>query len=227
MAGLPRSVLAQLDPHGRMELIEPGERPGTGACVDFRRLDLAGVSSQPLVRACGKKGALVDATAGLGGDAWILAAAGFSVTCIERSPLVAAVLDDGISRALLDSALALVASRIVLRVGDSAQLLGVVLDPAARSEATAYLDPMYPHQSGSALAPKPIVLVRKAVGEDADSQSLFAAAINARYKRIVVKRPHHAPPIHPEPHHVIEGKLARFDVYCLGGSAGLPRPGPE
>lgn len=208
-----------------MELIEIGERAGTGACVDFRRIELAGISSQPLVKACGPKGLLVDATAGFGGDAWILAAAGFDVTCIERSLVVAAVLDDGISRAKTDPALAAVAKRIELKVGEAAHLLAKVLPEDARRHATLYLDPMYPPKEGSALAPKPIRLIRLAVGDGPDAAELVAAGRAAHYRRIVVKRPHHAPHLDGTPHHEIEGKLARFDVYISHTTNG--RTGPS
>ncbi len=222
MSGTPELVVASMDPSGRMELIEPGERTGTGACVDFRRIELTGLSRQPLVKACGPKGALVDATAGLGSDAWILAASGFTVICIERSRIVAAVLDDGIARAQADPALSNVASRITLKVGDARLLIAQVLRAEARTGAALYLDPMYPHKEGSALAPKPIRLVRIAVGDGEDAHELVDAGRAAGFKRIVVKRPHHAPPLAGDPHHVIEGKLARFDVY-LGHTTGATR----
>ncbi len=205
--------MAQIDPRGRMELIEAGEKPGTGVCVDFCRLDVRGVATQPLVRACGPRGRLIDATAGLGGDAWILAAAGFAVTCIERSTPVATVLDDGISRALNDDSLRKIAQRIGLIVGSSRDLLMTTVPPDARPTSTVYLDPMYPPKEGSALAPKSIRLVRAAVGDDHDANILLESARGAGFGRVVVKRPLSAAPLSPGVHHAVEGKLARFDVY--------------
>lgn len=214
----------RLDPAGRMELGVIGEPAGHGAAVDFRRVSLAGISSQPLVRACGEPGQLLDATAGLGGDSWILAAAGFLVTAVERSPLVAAVLRDGIARARADGRLATIANRIELHVGESAAMLA-----ASGTPWTAiYLDPMYPPKTKSALAPKPIRLVRDAVGDDLDARDLFLAAVAANPGRIVVKRPHHAAVVHPEPDLTFESKLARYDAYLRSGSSlRTLRPSPE
>ncbi len=203
------------DPDGRMELIVAGEKPGHGAAVDFRRVTLRGISASPLVRACGAKGALLDATAGLGGDSFILAASGFAVTAIERSPLVAAVLRDGLARALTEPRTAAIARRIELREGDASSLIAA--SPQAWS--TIYLDPMYPIKSASALAAKPIRLVRCAVGDDLDSELLFRAAAASNCGRIVVKRPHHAPVLSLEPDLVFESKLARYDVYLRQGKA--------
>ena len=45
---------------------------------------------------------MLDATAGLGRDAFVLASLGCQVTLIERVPAVAALLENGIERALLN-----------------------------------------------------------------------------------------------------------------------------
>ncbi len=215
MSGSKQTIAAEVDPDGRMELIAVGEQAGHGASVDFRRVTLRGISSQPLVRACGDRGRLLDATAGLGGDSWILAAAGFSVTAVERSPLVFRVLSDGVDRAKADSRLLAIASRIELRQANAWD----VLQSSSESWATIYLDPMYPPKPGSALAPKPIRLVRDAVGDDLDSSALFLAAVAAKWDRIVVKRPHHAEPLYAEPDVVFKSKLVRYDVYVREGSS--------
>ncbi len=198
-----------------MELIRSSDRPGHGAAVDFRRTTLRGIASSPLVRSCGSKGLLLDATAGLGGDSFLLAAAGFTVTSVERSPLVAAVLRDGLNRAAASKSLAAIVGRIELREGDACALI-----KATPNEwSVIYLDPMYPAKRGSALAAKPIRLVRGAVGPDSDSDSLFRAAAAAACARIVVKRPHHAPTLYPNPDLVFESKLARYDTYFREGKS--------
>jgi len=208
-------ICTGFDPDGRMELIAPGARPGHGASVDFRRVTLRGISSQPLVRACAERGKILDATAGLGGDTWILAAAGFSVTAVERSPVVHRVLRDGVERARGDSRLATIAGRIDLHHGDAVALL----QSSTEAWSAIYLDPMYPPKLGSALAPKPIRLVRDAVGDDLDCMALFLAAVAAHCGRIVVKRPHHAQPLCADPDIVFDSKLVRYDVYVREGSS--------
>ena len=215
MSGSQKNVVVGFDPDGRMELVHVGEQPGHGAAVDFRRVTLRGISSQPLVRACGERGRLLDTTAGLGGDSWILAAAGFSVTAIERSSLVCQVLRDGVDRAKSDSRLNAIASRIEVRQENAVD----VLQSNSDSWATIYLDPMYPPKLGSALAPKPIRIVRDAVGDDIDSLNLFLAAVAAQWNRIVVKRPHHAEPLCAEPDIVFNSKLVRYDVYVREGAS--------
>lgn len=203
------------DPDGRMELIAAGARPGHGAAVDFRRVTLRGISSQPLVRACAERGKILDATTGLGGDTWILAAAGFSVTAVERSQLVHQVLHDGLVRARGDSRLATIAARIELHHCDAVALLR----SSCQAWSAIYLDPMYPPKPASALAPKPIRLVRDAVGDDVDSMALFLAAVDSHCGRIVVKRPHHAQPLYADPDIVLKSKLVRYDVYVREGSS--------
>ncbi len=215
---MPRAageVEVSTDPDGRMELIARGERPGHGAAVDFRRVTLRAISTSPLVRACGSKGALLDATAGLGGDSFILAASGFAVTAVERSPLVAAVLRDGLTRACAEGRTAAIARRIELHTGDACAFIA----ESAHTWSTIYLDPMYPIKNSSALAAKPIRLVRCAVGDDLDSALLFRAAAASNCGRIVVKRPHHAASLWSDPDLVFESKLARYDVYLRQGKA--------
>ena len=64
----------------------------------------------------------IDATAGLGEDSFLLAAAGYRVLLFEKNDLVAALLQDAISRAavsLEDSSLAEIAGRMHFCRGDS------------------------------------------------------------------------------------------------------------
>lgn len=217
-------VVARLDPKGRMELVRASDPAGRGAAVDFQSIALRGVSKLALVRACTGGGRVIDATAGLGGDSWLLAAAGCSVRAIERSTLVAEVLLDGLDRALRTPSLARIASRIEVAQGDARELLAAGVE----EDTAIYLDPMYPIKKSSALAPKSMRLVRELVGDDIDSAELFLTAVRACPRRIVVKRPHHAPCIHPDPDLVAQSKLARYDIYLRHGQSlkqllGAPR----
>ncbi|MFM7480040.1 MAG: class I SAM-dependent methyltransferase [Planctomycetota bacterium] len=209
-------VVSRINPDGRMEIAWSNDPPGRGFCVDFRRVSLRGVAKLALVRACGGRGTIVDATAGLGGDAWLLAAAGSDVLAIERSPIVLSILADGLQRARDDATMSAVASRIELHGGNATELL-----PMRRGEWSAiYLDPMYPAKRGSALAQKSIRLVRAAVGDDADADALLLAAAATGTRRIVVKRPHGAPSLLCPPDAKIESKLVRYDIYA-GAGRGL------
>ncbi|GAB4297321.1 MAG: class I SAM-dependent methyltransferase [Thiohalomonadaceae bacterium] len=188
-----------------------------GGAVGHRRR-FGGGRGQEIARAVGlKKGAtpsVLDATAGLGRDAFVLASLGCTVTLSERSPVVAALLEDGLARALRDAEVAPIASRMQLLCGNAAQLMQQ-LDAAARPDVV-YLDPMYPHRHKSALVKKEMRLFREVVGEDADADALLPAALACARQRVVVKRPDYAAPMAGRtPTMSIRTKNHRFDVYVI------------
>ncbi|MSR18086.1 MAG: rRNA methyltransferase [Phycisphaerales bacterium] len=209
---MPPEVMSLIRHGGVLQLGRVGDGVGQGVGVDFGEISLRGLRSMPLMRACGKIcGTLLDCTAGLGGDSWLLAAAGWRVLAVERSPLVHAVLADGLERAKGDPVLGEIASRIDLRCMDAREF-GNEEQPAV-----IYMDPMYPHKLKSALSPKPIRWVRLAVGDDPDAADLLDRVRTSCASRVVVKRPLGAPPLRDGVHHRTEGKLARFDVYMDDG----------
>ena len=83
-------VGAEGDPSSFVELRREGEREGRGVRCDLTQVSLRGgraeARAMPIVKALGDAVTVVDATAGLLGDAFLLAAAGFRVIAIERSP---------------------------------------------------------------------------------------------------------------------------------------------
>jgi pimeloyl-ACP methyl ester carboxylesterase len=105
---------------------------------------------------------VADATAGLLGDAWLLALAGFRVTAFERSPLVARLVRDGLARAARDPRVdAAALARLTFVEGDAAAILG------EESFDAVLVDPMFPpKRKASALARKDVRLLRAAVGDD-------------------------------------------------------------
>ncbi len=186
-----------------------------GGAMGHRR-KFGGGRGQLIAKAVGvKKGvipAVVDATAGLGRDAFVLANLGCRVTMLERSPVVGALLHDGLVRASSDEEAADVIERLSLQIGDARQVL-----EAERQGALAdvvYLDPMFPQRDKSALVKKEMRLFKALLGSDPDAPALLEAALKAARKRVVVKRPRKAAPVDgPEPGLVFEGKSTRFDVY--------------
>jgi 16S rRNA (guanine1516-N2)-methyltransferase len=195
---------------GRLAMRGTGDAPGTGVSIDLGAIDVRALGGHPLVRAIGKgAGPVIDATAGLGGDAWILAASGRSVTAIERNPAIHALLEDALVHARATPTLAHVAARITLVHGDARSRLAGL----ANGAWAILVDPMFPPKQKSALAPRDIRLVKEAVGEDPDASELLAAALATEVPRIVVKRPHEAPPLGGTPHHEIESRLVRYDVH--------------
>ena len=182
----------------------------------YRRLHGGGIR-QPLARAAGLKGGvrptIVDATAGLGVDGFILATLGCRVTMIERSPVMGALLDDGLQRAAAHPATRDIAGRIQLLIGNSAEIITNLIEPPA----TIYLDPMYPHRHTSALNKKEMRIIRSLVGDDQDATVLLETALGIATNRVVVKRPKGAPELGArQPSHIVEMKNSRFDVYLTG-----------
>lgn len=199
------------------ELRDEQVRPGRGMFVDYSPIDLrtgAGNLSkkQPLPRAIGKETKTVlDATAGFGYDAALLACMGYDVLAVERSPVIAALLEDGLRRALLDEELnRAIGDRLRIQTGDSRDILEH-LDPKPDA---VYIDPMFPEKrKKSALAKKHIRLVRQIVGDDQDAGRLLEVALIHARKRVIVKRPNHAEPLKGDPDLSFAGKLVRYDVY--------------
>lgn len=156
---------------------------------------------------------VVDATAGLGQDAFILASLGCRVTLFERNPVIHALLADGLARAALNTDCRLIVERMRLMAGSSIDWFEQAGSGAAD---VIYLDPMFPHRDKSARVKKEMQVFQKVVGDDDDSGHLLAAALACARYRVVVKRPRKAPAIDgPEPTTRIEGKSSRYDLYSI------------
>ena len=185
------------------------------------RREQGGGRGQPVAKAVGlKSGAMptvVDATAGLGRDAFVLASLGCKVTLIERSPVVAALLQDGLARAAQDPEIgSWVSERMHLLQGPAVDNL---LALPERPEVI-YLDPMFPHKQKSALVKKEMRVFQSLVGPDLDADALLPAALKMAEKRVVVKRPDYAGWLNEhKPSMAIETKSNRFDVYVMAALA--------
>ncbi len=188
--------------------------------------------SRLLFRAIGVRPGLrvIDATAGLGRDAFLLTCSGCDVTAIERSPILAAMLRDGIDRATRDprqnparesgagpgtcvpgSDIDKCLNNLKFIVGDARDVLRK-LPPDERPDVV-YLDPMFPPKKKSALVKKEMRILRRIVGDDEDAGELFAIARGIARRRVVVKRMRQAPELAPHPTRVYESKTIRYDVY--------------
>ena len=209
------------DLHGfRLELHFPAERMAP-LYVDFQNRSLTyrqkfgGGRQQAIARAIGLKHGraprIIDATAGLGRDAFILGSLGCQVHMLERNPIIHALLQDGLRRLAKSASTAAFANTLLsLELAESQAWL------KSSSEAidTIYLDPMYPHRSKSALVKKEMRVLRQLVGDDLDINSVLDCALNTARNRVVVKRPKTADPIGQRaPSHSINTKNTRFDVY--------------
>ncbi|WP_110708650.1 class I SAM-dependent methyltransferase [Salinicola sp. CR57] len=188
----------------------------SGAAAHRRRY--GGGRGQLVARACGfGQGVtprVVDATAGLGRDAFVLASLGAEVLMIERVAAIHALLEAALSQALADDEVAEIAGRLSLRHADSAAELAAAVGDWPQEPQVVHLDPMFPHREKSALVKKEMRLFRDLAGSDDDAPRLLEAALEVATHRVVVKRPRKAPPIDgPAPKHVVEGKTSRYDLY--------------
>jgi 16S rRNA (guanine1516-N2)-methyltransferase len=192
----------------RLELREAGSQTGP-VYIDFAQLSKRLKQGKDLIaKAVGIKGSyrptVVDTTAGLGQDAFVLASYGCAVQMIERSPIIAALLQDGLNRAeTLDAV-----SRMKLMTGDAKQ----VLPGLEQTPEVIYLDPMYPESGKSAAKRKEMRFFRELVGDDTDVEELFDIALKTASKRVVLKRPLKASSL-GKPSMIYKGSTVRFDVY--------------
>lgn len=209
--------------HDRLQLRKQAE-PKLGAIyVDFLadtltyRRNLGGGRSQPIAKAIGlkhgKNPTVIDATAGLGRDAFILSALGCRVHMIERSAIVAALLKDGLERAQNDSRINVwVSERLSLEFNDSHNAFANL----PFSPDVVYLDPMFPEKKKAALVKKEMQIFKELIGPDQDSEELLNLALTIAQNRVVVKRPAYAPCLgNQKPHTAIITKKNRFDVYMI------------
>lgn len=193
-----------------------------GGAVAHRR-KFGGGRGQAIAKAAGlNKGAIptvLDGTAGLGRDAFVLASLGCKVQMVERHPVVAALLDDGLARAKSDPDIGeWVSERMSLIHASSHNALEqLAKDPEFVKPDVVYLDPMYPHpetKKKSALVKKEMRVFQSLVGADLDADGLLEPALALANKRVVVKRPDYADWLNErKPAMAIETKKNRFDVY--------------
>jgi 16S rRNA (guanine1516-N2)-methyltransferase len=173
------------------------------------RLTPERVRHERLIKALGKPREhtrmVLDATAGLGRDAALIAMAGFPVLLAERSPILHAMLADGLRRAPTELAAVM-------------QLL-----PCAAADAhsmpplhAVYLDPMFPSREKSAAVKKDLQWLQQlaAYPDHHEEAMLLDWALGLDPQRVVVKRPGKAESLAKRrAHHQIAGKAIRFDVY--------------
>ena len=198
----------------RLELREASAKTGP-VYVDFASLLHRPKQGKDLIaKAVGVKGnyrpSVLDATAGLGQDAFILASYGCEVRMYERSPVIYALLEDGLARAKADKTLADIASKMSLSYGDARLLLPTL----SEKPDVIYLDPMYPDSGKTAAKRKEMRLFRELVGDDLDVQDVVEAALETALNRVVLKRPLKAPTF-AKPSYTLRGKTVRFDVYVI------------
>jgi len=204
----------------RLELHQTDAEVGPVYCDfmsgDFRRRRAGSLRSELLAKAIGYRGTplkVLDATAGFGRDAMLLALLGCHVTAVERDRVVAALLVDGVHRALGYPDLMDAVERLDLVTDDSRDYINSMSEPPD----VIYLDPMFVSKNRTARPKKELWALARLVRDEDDGASLLAAALASGCRRVVVKRPDNGAPLEgPDgrvPDTQFRGKTVRFDVY--------------
>lgn len=177
------------------------------------RRHYGGGKGQMLARACAikQRPLVLDMTAGLGRDAYVLACLGARVQLVERNPVVYLLLQDAIKR--LNAADALPEDQMVLHYADALHS-GVIEDI---NPDVIYLDPMHPERTGTALVKQDMQLLQRLVGADIDKAALLSRALKLALKRVVLKWPLKARYLSAlRPSLEYRGKSTRYEVYLIG-----------
>ncbi len=196
-------TLSRTSEDQRLTLTRPD---GVALCTDFtsgktrHRTTESGMGVQGLSKALGTKNylkhhgqypAIIDATGGLGQDAWGLASFGCQVSIFERHPVVHALLSDALLRARGDEQAQGIANRVSLQLADATE----ALQPHSTEAYAIYLDPMYPSRRKKASSKKGMQFLHELLGPplDTDTPDLLMAALGSGAARVAVKRPTGAP----------------------------------
>lgn len=206
----------------RLELRQLREKKSRPLAVDFLnktslyRRRVSSLRTELIAKAVGVKAKsklfVLDVTAGFGVDAMLLAHFGCKILMLERSAVVAALLQDGLDRALKDELFK--SSQIELLVIDANTFLERLVVEKTALPDVIYLDPMFPDRKKTALVKKEMRVLQQLVGKDYDADVLFHKALQCAKKRVVVKRPKHAPFLaERKPDILFRGNVCRYDVY--------------
>lgn len=187
-------------------------------------------SSEPLA---------IDATAGLGEDSLLLAAAGFRVKLYENDDVIFSLLKDAVERALAlpddpeYAVLKSAVSRMEIYNGDSIEAmkqLAHALDSSAPTELptdssattsalrpdVVFLDPMFPERKKSSLVGKKLQILQQLEAPCDNERELLDAAMALAPKRILIKRPPKGPYLCGiKPTFSLSGKSVRIDCIVL------------
>lgn len=178
-----------------------------------KRLTHANLTHEMPVKACRIKNkqmpvSVLDATAGLGEDALLLAAFGFNVTLYERDETIYKLLSDTIERAKEDADLLKAVSRMTLFYEDSIKAMRELKE----KPDVVYLDPMFPLRTKSGLVKKKFQLIHELEKPCEDENELLEAALSAALVRVVIKRPLKGEYLAGvKPDYSIEGSTIRYD----------------
>lgn len=203
-------IVACIDADSQISLIFPKSK--LFKPIDIR-LDATrkSLGKDPLLKAIGHKSTQVlDLTAGWGVDAAHLAHHQYHVTALEQHPFLAFLLIETYKRCQSS----VFKSSIQFHHVDALSYINE--NPMGKFDVV-YLDPMYPEKKKSAATNKKMQILQLLHLSEKlnpnDVKQLLIAARKVATKRVVVKRPHFAPPIEIDRVGYTQGKLLRFDIY--------------
>ena len=229
------SVLEVLVSPNQLSLRSPllDERATIGVCfhegaANHRRL-YGGGKSQHLAKAVGidqgKGLKVVDATAGLAGDSFVLASLGAQVQMLERSPVLALMIEDALAAAKKSGAEDFRLQEIIERMSIvQVDAVDWLARQAGESCDVVFLDPMFPERKKKAAVKKEMQVLQHLLAREEKSETerleeeaeLLEISLSKAIHRVVVKRPRHAPSLTGKsPGYCLEGKSTRFDIYPL------------
>ena len=133
----------------------------------------------------------------------------------ERDKTIAALLEDGLSRAVNKRNISEIAKRMSLEHGDSLQYLDSLAQSSEAAPDVIYLDPMFPARQKSAAVKKKFQLlhVLEKPCDEAEEDALVRAAFAAGPRKVVIKRPVKGGYLAGiKPSYSISGKAVRYDV---------------
>jgi len=195
------------------------------SAADIQRRAAQAGKSELLLKAIGARVGLrvLDCTAGLGVDSFLMAAYGCDVTLIEQSTVLSLMLQQAIDRASENPGLSNIARRMQLHQIDAAQFLytleSIEMSVGALENETSqydviYIDPMFPPRSKSAEVKGSMQVLQKFVGKTDNVEELLAKALSTNIRRVVIKRPLRGGDIDGyTPSFQQKAKSSRFDIY--------------
>jgi 16S rRNA (guanine1516-N2)-methyltransferase len=210
------------------DLVELYDRQlNTSISIDFlqgsmaHRQQFGGGRGQAIAKAIGMKSGItpsvLDTTAGMAGDAFVLATLGCSITMIERSPIIFTLIEDAVQRAALNESFTEILEQGFNIVNqDANEYMKHKIETGSPPPDVIYIDPMYPHKKKSALVKKDMQILQRLHGIDDDAGELLKTALSYARNRVVVKRPIQAAAISDKkPNTCIKSKKTRYDIYTI------------
>lgn len=192
----------------------------------LKRVKPSVLHKELLVRAVKLKGKenlrVLDCTAGLGEDSFLLAAAGWEVVLCEYNKYIFSLLEDTIQRALQSEELKDIAGRMNCIFTDGKDCCDIISEKKPLDKVgvfqpdVIFLDPMFPGKTKNSLTNKKLQLFQKLESPCRTEEELFSAALAANASKVVVKRPVKGAYLAGKtPGYSIEGKTIRYDCYVL------------